>query len=81
MKAGVIVSDLVSEKVLQQAMFDQANRGRNKLVMQAMDSVNRSMGKETVRMAVQGFAKRYRLRADHLSQNYTTNIQQILKVN
>ncbi|HSB94091.1 MAG TPA: Y-family DNA polymerase [Flavitalea sp.] len=80
MKAGVILSDLVPEHVIQQAMFDQANRGKNKRVMEAMDAVNRSIGKETVRMAVQGFSKRYRLRADHLSQHYTTNIHHILKV-
>jgi DNA polymerase V len=80
MKAGVIVSDLVPDNVLQQAMFDDSNRGKNKQLMNAMDSVNRSIGKETVRMAVQGFSKSYRLRADHLSKHYTTNIQHILKV-
>lgn len=81
MKAGVTVSDLVPEQVLQHAMFDRANRERDTRAMHAMDAINRSMGKETVRMAVQGFAKKYRLRADHLSKKYTTSIDQILKVN
>jgi DNA polymerase V len=80
MKAGVTVSDLVPEQILQQAMFDQSNRARNKLLMQAMDAVNLSMGKETIRMAVQGSKTNCRRRADHLSRNYTTNIEQILKV-
>jgi len=80
MKAGVTVSELVAEDVLQQTMFAETDHGKNKTVMQAMDSVNKLMGKETVRMAVQGFSKRYRLRADHLSRKYTTNIQDVLKV-
>ena len=81
MKGGVTVSDLVPEQVLQQAIFDQSDRERNKQLMHVMDEVNLLMGKETVRMAVQGSKKKCRRRADHLSRNYTTNIQHILKVN
>lgn len=50
------------------------------MVMEAMDKVNRALGKEIVRLAVQGFEKRYRLKAEHLSPCYTTNIDHILKV-
>lgn len=38
------------------------------------------MGKDMVKMAVQGFERRYRLKAEHLSQQYTINMQEILKV-
>ena len=38
------------------------------------------MGKDSVRMASQGFKRRYKLRAEHLSNKYTTNINEILKV-
>lgn len=80
MKAGVIVMDIVPEDQVQTSMFDTANRENDKKVMDTMDKVNRSMGKEIVRMAVQGFEKRYKLRADHLSPCYTTNINHIIKV-
>jgi DNA polymerase V len=80
MKCGVIVSDLVSEETVQASMFDNADRDRNKVVMEAMDRVNQSLGKETVRMAVQGFEKRYRLKAEHLSPSYTTRMDQLLKI-
>ncbi len=81
MKAGVIVSELVPEQVLQQTFFDTENREKNQRVMQTLDAVNKAIGKEAVRMAVQGFKKQYKLRADHLSPKYTTRIDQILKVN
>ena len=80
MKAGVMVMNLVPEKEIQASLFDTANLKRNKKMMEAMDKVNGSLGKEVVRIAVQGFEKRYKLRADHLSPCYTTNMNDILKV-
>jgi len=80
MKAGVIVMDLVPEDRVQESMFDIINRSRSSKLLQAMDRINLLLGKEVVRMAVQGFEKRYKLRADHLSPCYTTNIHQVLKV-
>jgi len=80
MKCGVIVNDLVPESSLQGNMFDGANLARNKKIMEAMDTVNKILGKETVRMATQGFKKNYKLRADHLSPKYTTDINQILTI-
>lgn len=81
MKCGVIVMDLVPENVLQANIFETCNLSKNKKIMSVMDKVNNSLGKETVRMATQGFKKRYKLRADHLSPRYTTDINHILKVN
>jgi DNA polymerase V len=48
--------------------------------MRALDCINKSLGKEIVRFAVQGFEKKYRLKAEHLSKKYTTDIHQVLKV-
>jgi DNA polymerase V len=79
-KAGVIVTGLVPEQTVQQSVFDNSDNDRNQLVMRTLDAVNRSLGKESVRMAVQGFEKRYRLRAEHLSRKYTTNIDHVIKV-
>jgi DNA polymerase V len=80
LKCGVIVTDLVSEDTVQKSMFDTCDRNKNNTAMQTMDRINKSLGKETVRLSVQGFEKRYRLRAEHLSGCYTTDINQILKI-
>ncbi len=72
--------DIVPEDEVQGSLFDSQDRNKNRKLMEAMDKVNRSLGKEIVRLAVQGFEKRYRLKAELLSPCYTTNINHILKV-
>jgi len=80
MKCGVIVNDLIPEDEIQHSMFDCANRPKDKIIMNALDSINKSLGKEIVRFAVQGFEKKFRLKSEWLSPSYTTNINHILKV-
>jgi len=80
MKCGVIVCDLVSEQHIQQGMFEQKDYKKSAMVMNALDNINRSLGKEIVRFAVQGYEKKYRLKAEHLSKKYTTDINQVLKI-
>ena len=80
MKCGVIVQELVPEESVQGSLFDESHTAKHKQLMAAMDKVNASLGKETVKMGAQGFKKRYKLRADHLSQKYTTDINQIVKI-
>ena len=80
MKCGVIANDLIPEDQIQHSMFDKANGIKNKVVMNALDKINRSLGKEIVRFAIQGYDKKYRLKAEWLSPKYTTNIHDILKV-
>jgi len=80
MKCGIIVDQLVPEDQIQHSMFDNADRVKNKTVINALDGINKSLGKELVRFAVQGYEKKYRLKTDYLSPSYTTNINQIIKV-
>jgi DNA polymerase V len=80
MKCGVIVMDLVPESEVQSSCFDEADKVRNRQVMRTMDKINRSLGKEIVRSAVQGFERKYRLKAEYLSPCYTTRISEILKI-
>jgi DNA polymerase V len=79
-KCGVIVMDLVPQQQVQLNLFEEAIKDKENKIAKAMDSLNKNMGKETIRMAIQGYEKKYKLRADHLSQHYTTDINQILKI-
>jgi DNA polymerase V len=80
MKCGVIVSAFVDENSIQRNLFQPVDNKRSRSAMNALDSINKSLGKEIVRFAVQGYEKKYRLKAEHLSQKYTTDIRQVLKV-
>jgi len=79
MKCGVIVMEFTPEDAVQYNMFDGTDMSKRKAVMEALDKVNSALGKETVRMASQGFKKRYKLKAAKLSRKFTTNIDQIIK--
>ena len=80
LKAGVIVMDIVPEDQVQRGLFDYVDREKNKAVMTAMDKINKALGKDLVRFAVQGFDKKWKLRAAHLSKRYTTNINELLTI-
>jgi DNA polymerase V len=80
MKCGVTVMDLVPESVVQTNCFDSADREKNGLVMQTIDKINQSLGREIIRTAVQGFGRPYRLKAEYLSPCYTTRMSEVLKI-
>jgi DNA polymerase V len=80
MKCGVMVLDLVPETLVQLNIFDNTDRTKDKVLAKVMDQVNNEMGRDTIRMAVQRFDSRYRLRAEKLSKKYTTDFKEILKV-
>lgn len=79
-KVGITVMGLVPADQVQQALFDVKDRKKGNQVLIAMDEINNRMGKDLVRIAAQGFDRRYRLRAEHLSRRYTTRINEILKI-
>ncbi len=80
LKCGVIVDNLVPESAVQFSIFKNGDEGKTKGIISAIDSINQNLGKETVRFAIQGFEKRYRLKAEMLSQRYSTNINELIKV-
>jgi DNA polymerase V len=79
-KVGIMVLGLIPEEQSQGSLFDTIDRTKNKELLKVVDSLNRSMGRDVVRMAVQGFDKRYKLRAEYLSKKYTTNMDEILSI-
>jgi DNA polymerase V len=75
-----MVMDLVPEAQVQAGIFDSRGRAGANRLMQTVDQVNRAFGQDLVRLAVQGFNKRYTLRQSRLSPRYTTRIGEIIKV-
>jgi DNA polymerase V len=79
-KTGVIVMDLVPETCVQMALFNSADREKEKKVMKAVDELQESFG-DVVRFATQEFNKKWNLRRNHLSDSYTTKFDQLAVVN
>lgn len=79
-KAGVIVNDIVPANPLQGDLFDTRERAKYQKVMQVMDSLNNRYGRQKVRVAAQGFGRKWKMKNEQCSPPYTTNLDTIIVV-
>ena len=79
-KAGVMISGVVPENQVQSSLFDTRKRELDETAMKALDNLKRRMGRDTVRVAVQGFCRDRYLRQERKSRGYTTRWQELLEV-
>ena len=77
-KAGVIIWNITSARVVQQDLFDTIDRTKQKALLEAIDEINRRNGHDTVRIATQGTNVRFGLQNAYLSHQYTTNIDDVI---
>jgi DNA polymerase V len=77
-KAGVIVSEIVPEKNVQIAFFDETDHQKHRQIMQTMDDLNADMGREKVKISTQGTGRKWRLRQEKISKCYTTKLDETI---
>lgn len=78
-KAGVIATDLTPENATQGSLFDTIDRERHKRLMNAIDTINRTQGNNTVAIASQAEITTFSNR-NHTSPHYTTDWNEIIEV-
>ena len=79
-KAGVIVGKIVPQEQVQLSLFDKLDREKRKSINKAVDKLNATMGKDKVKLAVQGSGRKWKLKQEKLSPCYTTHLSGMLKV-
>lgn len=79
-KAGVIVSEITPERPMQLNLFDERDREKFQRVMLVMDSLNASYGRQKVKIAAQGFDRKWKLKNEKLSPCYTTRLADVMEV-
>jgi DNA polymerase V len=79
-KAGVIVSDIVPERPTQGDLFDDRNREKYSKVLKVMDSLNDSYGRQKIRVASQGFGRKWKMKNEQVSKCFTTNLKEVIVV-
>ena len=79
-KAGVIVWGITSDTAVQTVLFDSIDRDKQARLAAAIDAINQRNGFNTVKVAVQGTDKRWYLKSEHKSGQYSTNLTEIIKV-
>lgn len=75
-RAGVIASQITATEGAMHSMFDSAKQEQHRRLMQAVDSINRSSGDNTVVVASQGL-NAIKANSEHRSPRYTTRWEDI----
>lgn len=78
-KCGVIALDLIPQKDIQMGLFDEEHRERDQKLMQSVDALNSSLGRDIVRIASQEYDHGWKLKQEFLSKHYTTRFDQLPK--
>ena len=73
-KSGVLLMGLQSKGTVQATLFDDAaKQSKSDNMMHVMDSINRKMGQGSMTIAASGISHRWAMRRDRMSQNFTTD--------
>ena len=78
-KAGVIVMGINSSESHQINLFENENP-KHKYLMKTIDFIQKKQGQSKIKLASQDLTKRWKMKQESLSQNYTCKIQEIIKV-
>lgn len=81
-KAGILLTRITEEGVLQLSLFENYDPGdsKPKQLMLAIDGLNRRYQHDTVRFAVMGFKLRWQTRAQFRSNRWTTRWDELMVV-
>lgn len=79
-KAGVIAWGIIPDTAIQAQLFDPIDRGKQMALSKAIEEINRKNGHNMVRIAVQGYDKRWHLKCERISKQYTTDIDDIIEI-
>ena len=78
-KAGIIVMGLHSSENYQLNVFKNENP-KHKYLMRTIDFIQKSEGQGKIKLASQDLKKRWKMKQESLSPNYTCKINEIIKV-
>ena len=81
-KSGVIVSKITEKGLIEYDLFDPIrNRKERNELMSTIDRMNHRFGLKTIQLAVEGEKKQaWKVKCEHRSQNYLTNLNEILTI-
>lgn len=78
-KAGVIVSQIIPQDQKQFHLFEEENPKHQKL-MKVIDDFHKKTGERKIRLGNQDLQRTWKMKQNHLSRKYTTDIKQIFEV-
>lgn len=80
-KAGVMVTEFVPDNERVTSLFDVDYHQKHKPVLQVMDYMNRRLGSDKIKLASMDIQRTWKMNQKNLSPRYTTELNQLLKLN
>jgi DNA polymerase V len=78
-KAGVMLGELVPAQGAQTDLFSQRiETPKTSKLMATLDNINKKMGKESIKLASEGFKRPWKMRQENKSASYTTNWDELV---
>lgn len=78
-KAGIIVTQIIPQDQKQFHLFEEENPKHQKL-MQVIDAFHKKTGERKIRLGNQDLQRTWKMKQNHLSKKYTTDIKEIFEV-
>jgi DNA polymerase V len=73
-KAGVMLGELMPAQGVQTDLFSQVHSTpKSNMLMLTMDTINKKIGKESIKLASEGFKRPWKMKQENKSPSYTTN--------
>ena len=80
-KAGVMLSEIVSQEGVQTDLFSQMQLSpKSTKLMGVVDGINKKLGKESIKLASEGFKRPWKMKQENKSQSYTTHWDELLSI-
>lgn len=79
-KAGVVITEITPSTPTQSDLFDPIDRNKRKDLLQAVDRLNDRMGSYKIRIASQGYGRKWKLKNERLSPCYTTRLEDVISI-
>lgn len=80
-KAGVMLSELVDIEGVQTDLFSQIQVSpKSTQLMGVLDGINRKMGKESIKLASEGFKRPWKMKQENKSPCYTTKWEELINI-
>jgi DNA polymerase V len=73
LKTGVRATGIVPEGEVQYNLFSGYDHNREQKLAGLMDDLNSRYGRGTIRLAAEGFDRKWKMKQEYLSKQYTTN--------
>lgn len=78
LKTGVRATGIIPAGEVQYNLFSNYEHSREQKLAELIDEVNSRYGRGTLRIAAEGFERKWIMKQDHLSKQYTTNWKDIV---